>query len=75
MDSFDMELDFDGEVSDVTVEYSYFEADESVGCSEDFEFYVFLDDKDITWDLTDEQSKEIYRKCKENHDRHFDDYE
>lgn len=72
MMSFDMWLGDD----EVTVEYNFLEGDESVGLRDDFEFWVFLDDKEISQDLTWEQSKEVYKACQENYERQdFDLYD
>ena len=70
MMSFEMWLGDD----EVTVEYNYIDGDESVGCKPDYEFWVYLEDKDITDDLTDKQSKEVFEACKEDYERPKLDY-
>lgn len=68
--SFDMWLGDD----EVTVEYNYIDGDESVGLSPDYEFWVYLEDKDITDDLTDAQMREVFEACEEDYGRQDFDY-
>lgn len=60
----------------VDVEYQRYPGDESVGVDPEYEFWVYNEaGQDITDQLTYEQTKQIYKECKEHYVEHQFDYD
>ena len=60
----------------VHVEYQRYPGDESVGVDPEYEFWVYNESgQDITDQLTYEQTKQIYKECKEHYANHRFDYD
>lgn len=58
------------------VEYMRYPEDESVGYPEEYEIFIYDEmGKDVTYDLSDEQRKEIEKECKEHYANHRFDYD
>lgn len=58
------------------VEYIRYPEDDSVGSPAEYEIFVYDESgKDVTYDLSDEQMKEIEKDCKAHYVKHRFDYD
>ena len=58
----------------LTVEYDYFEADDSVGLSETYDWFAYTDGTDVTYELTAADQAFIYAQIKKHHAEMLEDF-
>lgn len=67
-------MEFETELPDgrpVLVDYEFEEGDSSVGLADSFEFCVYFEKKDITDDLSDQETQSILAEIREKFDQYI----